>query len=114
MFLLSKTRATTFADLSSVNRTGFVSPADPINCVVEAGALAAEGAAEAGEAAGEEALAEVAQVAEAEFGQATERNVVDGNRGQMVNAIQVEAAAAAEALGQQVVEAGTTDHIGNA
>jgi len=34
MFLLKQSRATEHADLSPVNRTGFISPADPINCLV--------------------------------------------------------------------------------
>lgn len=53
MFQLTKTRAANYADLSPVNRTGFMSVADPINCVVEtaAGVADATAAVEA-EAAG--------------------------------------------------------------
>jgi len=44
MFQLTKTRAAEYANLSSVHRTGFTSPADPINCVVETAVnLAGEG-----------------------------------------------------------------------
>ena len=102
MFQLMKSRSANYANLSPANRTGFISLADPINCVVEGAALAAEGAAEAAEGAAEAAVEGAVEnavegVVEAEIGQAAEA--------ELANAPAAAEAEAANALQQQVAEA---------
>ena len=104
MFQLTKTRSANYANLSPVSRTGFISPADPINCVVEGAALAAEGAAEAAEGAAEAAVEGAVEnavegVVEAEIGQAAEEVAA----AEAANA--PAAAAGANAAGAEVAEA---------
>jgi hypothetical protein len=55
MYLLEKTRAARYANLSPVDRFGFVSAADPINCVGLGGDIS--GATIAGPAPAAEAFA---------------------------------------------------------
>lgn len=56
MFPLNKTRAAEYADLSSVNRIGFIAVADPINCIAEVGVAFQEADGPIVELMGQEAV----------------------------------------------------------
>ena len=127
MFQLMKSRSANYANLSPANRTGFISLADPINCVVEGAALAAEGAAEAAEGAAEAAVEGAVEnavegVVEAEIGQAAEAELANAPAAAEAEAAnaQQQAVAEAEADGplpgppsQQVVDAAPAGEIVN-